>query len=68
MNDKLTPKQEKFWIEYLATGNASEAYRRAYGTTRMTERTMQKRANELLAHGAIKQRPRTRASTRSSST
>jgi phage terminase small subunit len=27
MTDKLTPKQERFWIEYLATGNASEAYR-----------------------------------------
>ena len=53
MNDKLTPKQEKFWVEYLATGNASEAYRRAYDTSRMTERTIQKRAGELLAHGAI---------------
>ena len=53
MNDKLTPKQEKFWVEYLATGNASEAYRRAYDTSRMTEGTIQKRAGELLAHGAI---------------
>ena len=49
----LTPKQEKFWVEYLATGNASEAYRRAYNTSRMTDRTIQKRAGELLAHGAI---------------
>ena len=49
----LTPKQERFWIEYLATGNASEAYRRAYHTARMTERTIQKRASELLAHVAI---------------
>ena len=49
----LTPKQERFWVEYLATGNASEAYRRAYDTSRMTDRTIQKRAGELLAHGAI---------------
>ena len=49
----LTPKQERFWVEYLATGNATEAYRRAYDTARMTERTIQKRAGELLAHGAI---------------
>ena len=25
----ITPKLEKFCLEYLATGNASEAYRRA---------------------------------------
>ena len=49
----LTPKQERFWVEYLATGNASEAYRRAYDVSRMTERTIQKRAGELLAHRAI---------------
>ena len=27
---KLTPKQSKFAEEYVNTGNASEAYRRAY--------------------------------------
>jgi len=53
MTDKLTPKQERFWIEYLATGNASEAYRRAYNTAGMDDRTIQKRAGELLAHGVI---------------
>lgn len=53
VNDKLTPKQERFWVEYLATGNATEAYRRSYNTARMTDRTIQKRAGEQLAHGAI---------------
>ena len=53
MTDKLTPKQERFWIEYLATGNGSEAYRRAHNTCGMSDRTIQKRAGELLAHGVI---------------
>jgi len=30
MSKKLTPKQRKFAEEYVNTGNASEAYRRAY--------------------------------------
>jgi phage terminase small subunit len=30
MTKKLTPKQRKFAEEYVNTGNASEAYRRAY--------------------------------------
>ena len=29
-DNKLTPKQEAFILAYLETGNASEAYRRAY--------------------------------------
>lgn len=28
--DKLTPKQEAFALAYMETGNATEAYRRAY--------------------------------------
>lgn len=30
MSDKLTPKQEAFALAYVETGNAAEAYRRAY--------------------------------------
>lgn len=30
MNDGLTPKQEAFALAYFETGNAAEAYRRAY--------------------------------------
>ena len=33
---KLTPKQERFIQEYLATSNASEAYRRAYNAEKMS--------------------------------
>ena len=31
----LTPKQENFCLAYLETGNASEAYRRAYDVANM---------------------------------
>lgn len=50
---KLTPKQEAFCLAYLKTGNASEAYRQAYDVADMTERTIQKRAGELLKNGAV---------------
>src|SRR4051812_43539167 len=53
MADKLTPKQEAFCLAYLKTGNASEAYRQAYDVADMTERTIQKRAGELLKNGAV---------------
>ena len=33
---KLTPKQNKFAEEYVNTGNASEAYRRAYDVSKTT--------------------------------
>lgn len=33
MTKKLTPKQRKFAEEYVNTGNASEAYRRAYNVS-----------------------------------
>lgn len=49
----LTPKQENFCLEYLKTGNASEAYRRAYNAENMKPETINKRAIELLADGAI---------------
>ncbi len=49
----LTPKQEAFYREYLNTGNASEAYRRAYNASRMKPRTIEQRAHELLKHSEI---------------
>jgi phage terminase small subunit len=49
----LTPKQEAFARIYLEIGNASEAYRRSYNAERMTARTIEKRASELLKDGAI---------------
>jgi phage terminase small subunit len=49
----LTPKQEAFCLAYIEVGNASEAYRRAYNAARMTPRTIEKRAGELLKNGAV---------------
>ncbi|MGU9998175.1 terminase small subunit, partial [Bordetella avium] len=36
----LTPKQEAFALAYVETGNASEAYRRAYSAERMKPETV----------------------------
>lgn len=49
----LTPKQEKFCLVYLETGNASEAYRQAYDAQSMKPETVNKRASELLDNGEI---------------
>lgn len=51
---KLTPKQEAFAQAYIETGNASEAYRRAYEVSSTTKaNTIEKRACELLKHGKV---------------
>lgn len=49
----LTPKQEKFCLAYIETGNASEAYRRSYSAENMKEATVQRKAFELLKDGKI---------------
>lgn len=49
----LTPKQEAFALAYVETGNASEAYRRAYDAGKMKPETVTKRASELLANGEV---------------
>ena len=49
----LTPKQEKFCLAYLKTGNASEAYRQAYAADGMKPATINVKACELLANGKI---------------
>lgn len=51
--EKLTPKQERFCNYYLETGNASEAYRRAYSCERMAPNTINRKAAELLNNGKI---------------
>ena len=48
----LTIKQERFAQEYVATGNASEAYRRAYDT-QGAPRTIEVEASRLLAHPKV---------------
>lgn len=55
-NKGLTPKQTAFVLAYLETGNASEAYRRAYDVRRMLASTVGNNASVLLKHAAIKQR------------
>ena len=51
---KLTPKQNKFAEEYVNTGNASEAYRRAYDVSKTTSNdVIAVKASELLSNGNI---------------
>lgn len=50
---RLTIKQEKFCNKYLECGNASEAYRYAYNTSRMSEETICNSAYKLLQNGEI---------------
>lgn len=44
----LTEKQERFCTAYLETGNASEAYRRAYSAEKMTPATVNRKAKGLM--------------------
>lgn len=44
----LTPKQERFCLAYLKTGNASEAYRLAYDATNSKPETVHRTAKELI--------------------
>lgn len=55
-NLKLTQKQENFCLSYVETGNATEAYRRAYNASNMKEETINKRAVEMLDKGVIRGR------------
>jgi phage terminase small subunit len=50
----LTPKQEAFCLAYVETGNASEAYRRAYDSAQMQPATINRKAAEMLANGKIR--------------
>ncbi len=49
----LTPKQENFCLAYLETGNASEAYRRAYDAGGMSDTSINRKAKELVDNGKI---------------
>lgn len=50
---ELTPKQEAFCNYYIETGNASEAYRRAFCCARMKPNVVNVKAVELLNNGKI---------------
>lgn len=49
----LTKKQEDFINSYMETGNASEAYRRAYSCDNSKESTINRQAHELLKNPNI---------------
>lgn len=53
MAEKLTPKQEAFCLAYVETGNASEAYRRAYSAGSMKPDVIAVKASELLKNGKV---------------
>lgn len=50
----LTPKQEAFVLAYAETGNASEAYRRAYNAENMAEATINVKASQFLKQDKIR--------------
>ncbi len=50
---KLTAKQEKFCQQYILTGSYTEAYRRAYDTSKMKVGTIQTNAKNLAKKNPI---------------
>ena len=51
--NNLTPKQKKFLMGYLETGNASEAYRKSYNVSTCKNVTIHRAAHELLNNPKI---------------
>lgn len=49
----LTPKQEKFCLVYIETGNASEAYRQSYNIGKMKPESINRAAKQLLDNAKI---------------
>lgn len=52
----MTPKQEAFCLAYIETGNASEAYRRAYNAENMKPESVNVNASKLLSSAKVAQR------------
>lgn len=52
----MTQKQENFCAAYIETGNASEAYRKAYNAEKMKPETVNNKAHALLKKGEIRAR------------
>lgn len=50
----LTPKQQAFITAYLKTGNASEAYRKSYNAVNMKDKTINRKAHDVLMHPKVK--------------
>ena len=49
----LTSKQETFCLAYLETGNASEAYRQSYDSSKMKSETVNRNAKAMLDNNKI---------------
>jgi phage terminase small subunit len=49
----LTPKQDEFARAYVESGNAAEAYRRAYNAEKTKPNVVHVKASELLANGKV---------------
>lgn len=52
----LRLKQEKFCLEFVKCGNASEAYRKSYNIANMKSETINRKAKELMDNGKIRAR------------
>lgn len=50
---KLTPKQDKFCIEYVKTGNGVAAYKAAYAAEKMSDPSIHKEVKALLKNPLI---------------
>jgi phage terminase small subunit len=53
MTKSLTLKQEKFCLNYLELGNASEAYRKAGYSDGMSDKTVHEASNRLLKNSKV---------------
>lgn len=53
---RFTDKMELFCLAYVETGNASEAYRRSYDTSKMAEKTAQREGYNLLQNPLVQAR------------
>ena len=49
----LTPKQEEFAQQWYATGNKTEAYRRAYNAKNMTDEVTSIEANKVSSNPKV---------------
>lgn len=49
----LTPKREAFALAMLTCANASEAYRKSFNTTKMSDKSVWEAASRLLADGKV---------------
>ena len=56
MSQKLTQKQEDFCLAYIETGNATEAYRRAYKPKTANQNSLWRMANRILDNVKVKSR------------